>query len=658
MHYKLGKRTVSQYIRSQCMRRLRLDLIADSSVRESEQAPEKDSARPGFALLTEMGRSYEREKYGEIVDLFGDRVVHGEVKEFEPDEDTAFEKILLADVIKDAVEGHLLIEAEYPVTKTFEAAHQLQNIDVGRPVTLAFLNVRPDIIQVVGPAPSRRIIKPDGEIEKIPHDDKRLGLKVIDIKISGQPSPAHFSELAYYCMTLAGWLEDNGHCDDFVVLAEAAIWPGKHEESAIVKQAIEDRKHHVGIPELHLYYKALSRDLVTMPPEVVVGRVRRFLSHDLLEALRPENWMSLPWHVDSACSGCDYLGFRWQENSESDENEPPAKAKKDKFKENYCWPRAESEHHLSRIPGLTEAAASKLRENRIADITGLATTGAGSCIFESHQTLKAKRTVLLERAVAMRDATVAHVPDRAGTSAVLPRYPDIRVAVSADFDVGSGFTFVFGYRIEFFVPTAVDNKETEWTIRSKPRELVVQNPDMKTEANILSCWLDFMAGDVLDAAREIEEGYQRIGRAKKPTIQFYPWDKLTFEHLRRVMTRHMQSVVIKSAAGNRDLMAWLFPAEQILQDADFISQNSPVSILGDAIDSILATRVPHRHTLVAIANELDHDKRTRDGKHWSFRVNKFYQDPLSDQIPSERGQEIWLEKSPFGKMDFQQHREK
>jgi hypothetical protein len=34
-------------------------------------------------------------------------------------------------------------------------------------------------------------------------------------------------------------------------------------------------------------------------------------------------------------------------------------------------------------------------------------------------------------------------------------------------------------------------------------------------------------------------------------------------------------------------------------------------------------------------------RRLATGQSWWFHVNKFYRDPLSDQIPSERGHEVW-----------------
>ena len=50
----------------------------------------------------------------------------------------------------------------------------------------------------------------------------------------------HISGLAYYGMTLAAWLDHHGYADRFLVLAEAAIWPGKHDASAIRQLEMDD----------------------------------------------------------------------------------------------------------------------------------------------------------------------------------------------------------------------------------------------------------------------------------------------------------------------------------------------------------------------------------------------------------------------------------
>ena len=104
-------------------------------------------------------------------------------------------------------------------------------------------------------------------------------------------------------------------------------------------------------------------------------------------------------------------------------------------------------------------------------------------------------------------------------------------------------------------------------------------------------------------------------------------------------------------------MAWLFPAEQIIEDADFTSTGSPLSIVNEAVMALLAADVPHHYSLLGLANEYHPAWQDRDDGQPRFRVHPFFNDPLSDQIPSERGHEVWNRRSPFRRADYQTYRE-
>src|SRR5262249_56602876 len=101
-----------------------------------------------------------------------------------------------------------------------------------------------------------------------------------------------------------------------------------------------------------------------------------------------------------------------------------------------------------------------------------------------------------------------------------------------------------------------------------------------------------------------------------------------------------------------------FPGDTTLQDADYISRDSPITIVADAVNALLAAPIPHHYSLVEVANAYFPDRLVRpDGTRWEFRINRFYRDPLSDQIPSERVHEIWNRPSPFRDGDYQTHRQ-
>ena len=341
--------------------------------------------------MVSQGREYEREKYGELEEVFGDLVVRGDHRPRKPGEERAFEIIALEDVIDQLTPNQLVLEAQYAISNSFRQAHDLTDLENGIAIvgggTLSFDELRPDILQVAPPttAVARRILTPSGGLRRVDVNDSRLGLRVIDIKIAGEPSPSHFSELAYYGMALAGWLEDTGRSDRFVVLADAAIWPGAHEGSTIRRYLLEDRAE--GLPTLDVtrYLAGLDADLEPMPPEVVLGRVQRFLRVDLRQVLSVSDWRALDWHIDNRCVGCDYLGYRWGRH----ENEAAEKAPSDgpQPDERYCWPMAERTQHLSRVAGLTEGACGKLREAQVLDVGAVSGLSAASPVFETHQNI-------------------------------------------------------------------------------------------------------------------------------------------------------------------------------------------------------------------------------------------------------------------------------
>lgn len=667
--YRLSKRVISQYVRSGCKRRLRLDLFKADRDREASNAPVKDSSRPGLALLTRQGKEYERAKFAELEAIFPSRIVRGDLKPFTADEERAFAPIKLADHIEGLSGDQFVLEAQYGVTPSFQLAHGLTDLvdgiasSDGEP--LIFEDLSPDVLHVI-PANGvgRRIITPSGQLERLASGDTRLGLRIVDIKISGEASPAHFAELAYYGMVLAAWLIDEGHADRFVVLAEAAIWPGKHDGSTMHRYDREDRAADVSERDPARYLEGLDADLEVMPPEVVIGRVQRFLEVDLRDALAAADWRGLAWHIDSRCSGCDYLGYRWsRHDSEAAETGRPSGSSIDG---RYCWPMAADEGHLSRLAGLTEGASGKLREFDVGDVGAVSSLPAGSPAFERHQALRAKRTVLRQRAVTLQADLAADVADRAGTSAVLPKYADIRVAVSADFDIGSGLTFAFGYRIEFGVPSAFRPQGQSGPAfgreyRTIERPLLVPDRSLDSEGEIVRLWLDHLVREVHEARDAIVAGYRAHGSAKNDaTLQFFIWDRLTFDHICRVFGRHLDRLQTPARVDMLEVspMAWVFPAESVVQEPAFIGRSSPITIVSDAVNSLMAAPIPHHYGVLDLANSIDPDSRLKpDGERWSFHINKFYRDPLSDQIPSERGHEIWERASPFPDRDAQWHQE-
>jgi DNA replication ATP-dependent helicase Dna2 len=57
-------------------------------------------------------------------------------------------------------------------------------------------------------------------------------------------------------------------------------------------------------------------------------------------------------------------------------------------------------------------------------------------VFDTHQTLRATRTVVVGRASSLQSGTVS-IAAQAGTSASMPKWSDLRIFISVDFEIGS-----------------------------------------------------------------------------------------------------------------------------------------------------------------------------------------------------------------------------
>ncbi|UYW26660.1 hypothetical protein OKC48_26085 [Methylorubrum extorquens] len=63
--------------------------------------------------------------------------------------------------------------------------------------------------------------------------------------------------------------------------------------------------------------------------------------------------------------------------------------------------------------------------------------------------MRSGQTLFCARSEVLATGGDPRFPDRSGTSALLPRFSHVKVALTCDFDVGSGLTFAIGYRIVY-----------------------------------------------------------------------------------------------------------------------------------------------------------------------------------------------------------------
>jgi len=175
--------------------------------------------------LADAGTEWEIEKINDLVRTFGIATTLGNHVSL-PTGGVKFNDAPLAQVIQRATPGTFLVQTEYSVGSTFE-----NSLGVGgyrSTFNLDYADLRPDLIQVLSLGSAREEVRPDGTVVPVQPNDTRIPLRIIDIKLTAEPSVPYLAEVTYYAMTLAAWLADTSLAG-FLVVPEAAVWPGSHD---------------------------------------------------------------------------------------------------------------------------------------------------------------------------------------------------------------------------------------------------------------------------------------------------------------------------------------------------------------------------------------------------------------------------------------------
>lgn len=601
---RISKSVLSQFISTECERQLRLNLSPDNRNYQAERVeqnmPPKQQSRPGLSQITQEGVKWQAEKLRDLVEIFGiDALICKR-------DGIKYHPIKLEDALKKVTPNKFIIEAEFDVGYAFESALNIS--DYRTKYHLDYASLRPDIIEVLPPLSLNRAIDPSGDILSL-QDDERLQLRIIDIKLTSEPSPGYFSEIAYYTMSLAGWLIDHEFDQEFVVVPDGAVWPGSHEASSLVL-TYHKCTNQGTLPTFSELRSAMDEDLEQVPFDVFAFRVRRFFRDNIPKVLDCPSWRDLDWHVDNRCKRCDYLGYPWKDSNGQL-----------KHHQDHCMPMAEREGHLSRVTFLPRGARRSLESKDIRTVSELAGVETNDHVFQDHQALRATRNVVSSRAVSLQEDR-SLVPQDAGTSAVMPRWADLRIYMSIDFDLSSAITFAFGLKAFWLDP--LTNNTSRERINWDSMVFLVDRRDVETELREL---LEFLRriNEILSNARE---------RNRDTSVQFYLWDSLQYDHFTRVVGRHLNQILENDAINH---LAWLFPPDELLQNPQMITGNV-ITIVKDVIRTQLAVPIPHYYSLLKTA-EIYHNSDYYNSSQ--FHVHPLFEDALSDQIPSERAHDIW-----------------
>ncbi len=581
--------------------------------------PPVQPPRPGLEQLAEEGEEWQYQKYADLHETFGEGalIVNGTL-------DVVRHRLKATSIelwgyLPRATAGSFLIECKFEVGSSFENALNITNLRSD--YNLQYSGLIPDIIEILPPRSFTTYIDPDGKRHNV-DDDARLQLRVIDIKLTSEPSPAYLTEITYYSMALSGWLKDQGLDSSYIVVPDAAIWPGSHEASNLVVYCRECAQRRYN-PTYQDLLREFHKDLEVVPFEVFSGRLKDIFQKDVPYVLaRP--WDELPYHVDNRCKSCDYTGQPWVDRN-----------KNRTWHDLHCIPTAIRENHLSRVAFISRGASIALTEGGVTDVSALAALSPISEAFESHFALRAGRNVISGRAASLQNNS-ATIPQQTGTSAVMPRWADLHIYLRADFDIGSAITFDLGIEAYWIEPLPYGVQGPKRQQRWGPFTFIIDRRDPAVEQRELISLLDKI-NTILTQARTLKA---------QTTVQFYIWDNIQYKHFTRIVGRHLPNILANDQLRR---LAWLFPPEQILPNSDLESRMSPITIVKDVVKAVLAAPVPHYYTSLQIARAYHHDSLPQ--RYEDFRVHPIFEDLLSDQIPSERAHDIWARTANWNETD-------
>ena len=639
--FAIGKAPIAAYIGSGCKRRLWLDSVVSDAERLRVGAVRKDRRVMGADFIKEQGHRHETERYKELIAALGDDVIRGPVERLEQGYDS-FASTPLGAALARMVPGQAVVEAEFTPDTRFLRALGLESL----PAAPRISTCRPDVVHMLEPRSNQSLVSPDGEIRRRDLRDRRPALVCFDVKLAMEPGPKHFAEIAYYSMALASWLESEGLSDRFAVLSWGGIWPGPSGSLARKVQSLRERSRNVVL-------QAWYDDMNPLPLDAVLGRMRRAFAKDMIDVLTVEEWSSLPIHVDARCAGCDYLGYEFFPKKPGDGSDELPAAESDDKSEKYCLPAAKAQDHLSRIPGMTEAASGILKEAGILTVADLSRTPPDHEAFERHQVLGIERHAFRARALALSENRSIGVHEDAGTTMLLPRFSDIRISISVEFDAASGRCFAFGYQMVAAIPRSKTEVEehrgdVERVVdpSTKPsRVLLVRRPE--DEAMVLTRFLNEIRAKLQTLRDMVEDGYRRHGGDKhagrKATVQFYVWDTRSLDKLKEKVGEHILTAGREPAVDEASSLAWLFPPEHMI--TDLASPSEAVTVVKPAL-RLVALALPHAYGQLEVANLFRHMGKSGNREPETFGVHYHFGDPLSDAIPSARGHELWGRRSP------------
>lgn len=608
-------------MRTNCERQLGLSLYSDGELKadscsvDSLGLPHRQ-LRPGLQQMTSAGDDWQEKKNADLLQVFGKEALRGNqtgAPVFDDDGSVVSVKFTESDLashVPGVAVGQFILEAGFSPTATFMSQFDL---DQWMPsLSMDVASVRPDVLEAGDADRFPSVVDHRGNVY-IDTNPDLIRLRVIDVKLTSTPGPGNFVELAYYSLVLAAWIEDSNLGSRFAVASQAAVWGGSYT----VPHVRSAHEHGVGGRAL---FEALDADMETVPLDVFIPVIEKLLVETLPHVAAKaagRKWKTdLGWHVQSACSSCDYLGQSF--------NNPPLKPGSASAQhENHCVPQAEAGDHLCRLPFVSLGGARSLRGNSIETVTAVSLTPSSAAAFDDHHSLRAGRDIVPRRASTLIGDQRSGLMEGEVATATIPRPADLSLYVTADFDQSSAITLAFGLS-GLFAPNRFGPAAEEPVVPLPSKAMYVPERSVDAERQ--------MFAQFLTAIRQAMDN--AVGMDPDATVQVYMWDRLTYDHLVRVAGRHLGWLL---AEDDLSQLAWLFPPDDQMVTGAHLVRTPPISIVGDAVKSLVLTDEPHACTLLGTAARYHGDKfRSQFVSSPSYWTSQF-----SDQIPTERAFDLW-----------------
>ena len=187
---EIGKQALTQFIRTNCLRQLALNLYPDNSTfRPDRQAlgmPYPQSPRPGLRQIQRAGEEWQQEKLDDLTQTFGSGAIIG-TPYITTGNRIRYRATPLGQALGNANPLCFLVEAQYDVGPAFQDALGIQGHVAQFNLRLA--DLRPDIVVVLPPGTFPRFVVPNGTLHPVPPGDLRRQLRVIEIKMTAEASP-------------------------------------------------------------------------------------------------------------------------------------------------------------------------------------------------------------------------------------------------------------------------------------------------------------------------------------------------------------------------------------------------------------------------------------------------------------------------------------